>query len=80
MHDEVKDAIAEIAKELEKACEAWEQMLKSVCELASEAQEAIDRRKEEHECWGHPPTKLIGVYKEPVKRIRPYARSFGKRR
>lgn len=80
MHDELQDAIAEIAKELEKVCEAWEQTCKKLCELASETQEAIDRRKEERECWGYPPTKLIVAYKEPIKRIRPCARSFGKRR
>ena len=80
MHDELQEAIAALAKELEKVSEAWEQMCKELSELASEAQEVIDRRKEERECWGHPPTKLIVVYKEPIKRIRPYARSFGKRR
>ena len=80
MHDDLQDAFAALEKELEKVSEAWEQMCKELCELASEAQEMIDRRKEERECWGHPPTKLIVAYKEPTKRIRPCARSFGRRR
>ncbi len=80
MWDELEEAVAVLARELEKINEAWERMCGEISKLAIDAQETIDRRKEERERFGHPPKKLIVAYKEPLRRIRPCARSFGKRR
>lgn len=75
---------AESAKNLAEAIEAmvdaWEELYEKLFRFAEQTQEEIDHRKAERAQWGYPPKKLIAAYKEPVKKIRPCARSFGRRR
>lgn len=61
----VTNEIVELFSEIEK--------------YAEEAQEVADQRAEERKRWGHPPNRQIEAYSQPVRKIRPHARSFGKR-
>lgn len=86
MWNRLVDACEEVKKALEDAVEALAAALKEITatymeivEMAVLAQEVAETRKEERERWGHPPKKLIVAYRQPVKKIRPCARSFGRR-
>ena len=39
------------------------------------AQEAVDKRAAERKRWGHPPKSIHMGYKQPVKKVKPNARS-----
>lgn len=79
MLDDIFEALWEIAKALQSAWDVLEDALEEVRKLASDAQKMIDERAKDRKRWGHPPKKMIATYKEPAKRIRPCARSFGRR-
>lgn len=74
--EEVKTALQQAVEAIKAA---WEEMFKELAELACEVQEKVEARKEEREGWGHPPKRLLATYNRPVKKIRPCARSFGRR-
>lgn len=77
--EEVKTALQNAAEALRHVFEEISAMYKAIEELACAAQEAIESRKEERERWGRPSKRLLATYNRPVKKIRPYARSFGRR-
>lgn len=74
-----EEAKAVLQHAVEAITAAWEEMFKELAELACEVQEKVEARKEERERWGHPPKRLLATYNQPVKKIRPCARSFGRR-
>lgn len=77
--EEAKTYLQHAAEALQHAFEEISAMYKAIEELACATQEAIEARKEEREGWGHPPKRLIAAYSQPVKAVRPCARSFGRR-
>lgn len=77
--EEAKTALQHVAEALQHAFEEISAMFKAIEELACATQEAIEARKKEREGWGHPPKRLLATYNQPVKKIRPCARSFGRR-
>lgn len=44
-------------------------------QMAVDAQEYVDKRAAERKRWGHPPKSLHTSYSQPMKKIRPSARS-----
>ena len=74
-----EEAITALQQAVEAITTAWEEMFKEFAELACEVQERVEARKNEREGWGHPPKRLLAIYNQPVKKIRPCARSFGRR-
>lgn len=77
--DDVKVAFEHAAEAMRNAFAELAEMYKTIEELDCEAEEEIEARKKEREGWGHPPERLLVTYNQPVKKIRPCARSFGRR-
>lgn len=48
----------------------------AITDLADvDAQLAVDKRTAERKRWGHPPRKLASNYQQPMKKVKPNARS-----
>ena len=80
MQKEIKEPLEIMCEAIQEMAAAFEELYKTLYRFTEQAQEEISKREKERKHWGHPPIKLIVAYKEPVKRIRPCARSFSKRR
>lgn len=77
--DQIKEAFEQLAKAVQAVVDVLNDKLSELWKFAVDIQEAIDERAEERKRWGPPPKKMIAVYKEPMKRIRPCARAFRRR-
>lgn len=77
--EELITAVQQTAEVIAQALSEFAEKFKTLEELAYAAQEEIDAREEERGRWGNPPKALVAAYTQPAKKIRPCARSFGRR-
>lgn len=79
----VWDAIVDLAKSMWE--ESWKELQEKISYLhetfepflseIEEAQIIIEKRAAERKRWGHPPKVLYANYSQPMRKIRPSARS-----
>lgn len=73
--DGVIEAWDEIVELLRRAFGIANDSLADLADAAFDAQEAVDKRAAERKRWGHPPKSMHMGYKQPVKKVKPNARS-----
>lgn len=70
--------------DLDGVIEAWDEFVEllrqvadALADLANAAYDAhaVDKRAAEYKKWGHPPRKLVSNYQQPMKKVKPNARS-----
>ena len=64
-----------MAKRLASVFGAANDSLEALADAVYDAQEALDKRAAERKRWGHPPKVLYANYSQPMRKIRPSARS-----
>ena len=75
----IKQAFETLAGSVIRVTDEIVEPFSEIEKYAEEAQEVADQRAEERKRWGRPPNRQIEAYSQPVRKIRPQARSFGKR-
>lgn len=73
--DGVIEAWDEIVEILRRAFGIANGSLADLADAAYDAQAAVDKRAAERKRWGHPPKILHVNYSQPMRKIRPSARS-----